>query len=114
MRFLQPKLSADADGFYEAVAAEAVQAGHLTAVTLNGQKVVLTRYDGRLYAFTAVCPHAAADLSHGHLSRHKISCQDHDFCFDLRNGRILWPEDENYRLRTFATKEVDGRVKVKL
>lgn len=114
MSFFKRKIAADEAGYYEATSAEKVQAGQLTAVSINGQKVVLTRYEGRLYAFTAVCPHAAADLSHGQLSRHKISCQDHDFCFDLRNGRILWPEDENYRLKTFPTKEENGRVKVKL
>lgn len=114
MQLFKSKATPDADGYYETVRGEAVQPEELTAVTINGRKLLLTRYEGRVYAFDAHCPHAAANLGDGWLSRFKITCADHEYCFDVRNGRILWPADENYRLKLFATKEVEGLIKVKL
>ncbi len=93
---------------------DVVQPEKLTAVTINGRKLLLTRYEGRVYAFSALCPHAAANLADGWLSRFKITCADHEYCFDIRNGRILWPADENYRLKLFAAKEDEGVIKVRL
>jgi nitrite reductase/ring-hydroxylating ferredoxin subunit len=114
MQLFKSKAIPDANGFFETVSVEAVQAGQLTAVTINGRKLLLTRYEDKVYAFSAQCPHAAADLSEGWLSRFKITCPDHEYCFDLRNGRILWPEDENYRLKLFETEVSSGKVKVRL
>jgi nitrite reductase/ring-hydroxylating ferredoxin subunit len=114
MQLFKSKATPDADGYYETVMADNVQPGEMTAVTINGRKLILTRYEGKLYAFSATCPHAAADLSEGWLNRYKVTCPDHEYCFDVRNGRILWPEDENYRLKKFDAREVNGVVKVKL
>jgi nitrite reductase/ring-hydroxylating ferredoxin subunit len=43
-----------------------------------------------------------------------VTCPDHQYCWNIRNGRILWPEDENYRLKKYGVMVVDGIVKVKL
>jgi nitrite reductase/ring-hydroxylating ferredoxin subunit len=67
-----------------------------------------------LYAIDSACPHAAADLSRGTLRGWQICCHEHDYCFDLRSGRIVWPEDEVYRLRHYETKEENGVVLVRL
>ncbi|MCA9997082.1 MAG: Rieske 2Fe-2S domain-containing protein [Anaerolineales bacterium] len=108
------QVEADADGFYTVGKAAGVLEGVLTAVKLNNHRFLLTRYDGRLYAFSTICPHAAANMADGSLHRWKITCPDHDYCFDIRNGRILWPEDEHLRLRTYPIREEAGWVKVKL
>ncbi|MCL4263700.1 MAG: Rieske 2Fe-2S domain-containing protein [Anaerolineae bacterium] len=114
MQLFKSKATPDAEGYFETVAAAVVQPGELTAVTINGRKLLLTRYEGHVYAFSAQCPHAAANLGDGWLSRFKITCPDHEYCFDVRNGRILWPADENYRLKLFVAKEDNGVIKVKL
>ena len=59
-------------------------------------------------------PHAAASLSDGSLSRWKVSCPDHGYCFDIRSGRITWPEDEFYRLKRYDVTVEAGEVRVKL
>lgn len=104
----------DAEGFFEATAADSVQPNAMIKVKIEGRQVVLTRYEGQLYAFSAICPHAAADLSQGTLNRWKVCCPDHGYCFDVRSGRLLWPEDEPYGLRRYPVKEENGIVKVKL
>lgn len=114
MNLFRSKATPDAEGYFTTVAADAVQADQMTAVSLNGQNIILTSYNGTLYAFSATCPHASADFGKGWLSRYKVTCPDHHYCWDVRNGRILWPEDENYRLKKFAVKVEAGIVKVKL
>lgn len=114
MNLFRFKAKPDAEGYFTTVPAEAVQAGQMTAVTLNGRKLILARWAGELFAFSAECPHAGADFGKGWISRYKVTCPDHEYCWDVRNGRILWPEDENYRLKKYPLKVEDGLLKVKL
>lgn len=115
MRFFRRGAEVDAEGFVDTgVAATAVVAEAITAVKIQGRNVALTRWEGQLYAFSNICPHAAARLSDGTLSRWKVTCPDHGYCFDIRSGQILWPEDEFYRLPRYPVKEEAGTVRVKL
>lgn len=100
--------------FTPAIAGEAVRDGEMTKVVIKRRSIILTRYDGELLAFDQLCPHAAADLGQGSLHRWRICCHEHDYCFDIRSGRIVWPEDEVYRLRRYEVKEKDGVVLVKI
>lgn len=114
MPFFRRREQVDADGFYETVDETAVVEGRMTPVKVAGRQLLLTRWQSGLYAFAATCPHAAASLADGEVSRYKVICPEHDYCFDVRNGRILWPEDEMYRLRTYPVKVVDGKVWVQV
>lgn len=114
MRFFKTKATPDEDGYFETITAVSLPPNQMTAVTINGRKLILTQWDDQIIAFSAECPHAAADLSQGWLSRYKITCSDHDKCWDIRNGRILHPEDENYRLTLYDVKLSDGIIQVKL
>lgn len=114
MRRFRQSPVADADGYTGTVDSDSVRDGQLTVVVIQGRRVILTRFEGQLIAFDAACPHAAADLSKGTIHRRKICCHEHDYCFDLVSGRIVWPEDEIYRLRRHEVKETDGQVKVRL
>ena len=102
--------STDGEDFVDVVRSEVVIEGEMLPVNLAGRKIILTRHAGRLFAFDSVCPHAATDLSKGTLRAWQICCHEHDYCFDIRSGRIVWPEDEVYRLQRYETKEEDGRV----
>ena len=104
----------DADEFITVTQSDAVHEDEMTVAKVAGRKVILTRHAGRVYAFDSACPHAAADLSKGSLRSWQICCHEHGYCFDVRTGRIVWPEDEVYRLRRYETKEEDGTVFVKL
>lgn len=112
-RFKQKEVP-DAAGFYTAVPADTVPTDQPTKITINGEPILLIRWQGELFAFSARCPHATADLSKGEFYRGKIECPDHGYVFDVRNGRVLWPEDEMCRLKWFVVKEEAGMVKVKI
>lgn len=98
------------DGVQTQVQGVDVLEGEMTVVKVSGKQVVLTRYDGRLYAVDNACPHAAASLSGGSLNRWKLCCPDHGYCFDIRSGQITWPEDELYRLKRYEVWEEGGLV----
>lgn len=114
MRFFKTKAVPDNEGYYQTITAVSLPPNQMTAVTINGRKLILVRLDEQIIAFNATCPHAAADLSQGWLSRHKITCPDHEYCWDIRSGRILHPEDENYRLTLYDVKVSDGIIKIKM
>lgn len=103
-----------ADEFVAACPSEDVREETMTPVKIGGRKVILTRYGGRVYAIDSLCPHAAADLTDGSLRSWQICCHDHDYCFDIRSGRIVWPEDEVYQLKRYETMEEMGKVLVRL
>lgn len=103
----------DAEGFVATVAASAVAENQMTVVRIAGKKLILTRHDGRVYAIDSTCPHAAADLSAGTLRAWRLCCGEHDYCFDIRTGLLVWPDDEPYRLRRYEVKEEDGVVMVR-
>lgn len=94
--------------------ADAVQPNAMHPVEIDGRCLILARYAEQLVAFNGRCPHASADLSAGRLTRFKVICPDHGYCFDIRNGRILWPEDEVYRLKRYPLQIIDGFIWVQL
>jgi nitrite reductase/ring-hydroxylating ferredoxin subunit len=107
------KPTPDADGFYLAGPAADLAEDQLLALKIAGDSVLVTRLDGQLFAFSAVCPHAAADLGKGAFYRGRIDCPDHGYRFDVRTGRVLWPPDEVCRLKRYQVLEDDGWIKVK-
>ena len=115
MNLFKRRVEPDAEGFYPTkISADSVLPNQMQPVKINGEKVVLARYEDKIHVFTSVCPHAAADMSKGELSRWKVYCPDHEYCFDIRNGRINWPEDEVYRLKKYPIKLVDGEIYLKI
>ncbi len=103
----------DAEGYVATVPVAAVTEDEMTIVRVAGKKIILTRRAGRLYAIDSACPHGAADLSEGSLRRGRLCCHEHDYCFDVATGLLVWPDDEPYRLRRYDVKEEDGVVKVR-
>ena len=104
--------SAAQDGFVTAARSEAVGEEGMTAVKIGGRKIILLRHAGQVYAVDSLCPHAAADLTQGSRRSWQLCCHEHNYCFDVRTGRIVWPEDEVYRLRRYEVKEEGGTILV--
>ena len=58
-------------------------------VTVNGEDLVLTVIDGKVYAFEDNCPHADAPLSGGEIIDGKeVVCPVHGACFDIKTGDV--------------------------
>ena len=114
MGLFNKKVDADAEGYFPATAVSDVIDGEITAVTINGTKIILLRWQEQVYALSSKCPHAAADMSGGEVYRGKVECPDHGYVFDVKTGRTLWPEDEMVCLKRYPVKIEDEIVKVKL
>ncbi len=91
-----------------------MRANRLTDVEVGTQRVVLTRIEGQLCAFNALCPHQLGNLERGFLNSGEIECPVHGWRFNVRTGKSVYPEDDGLRLRRYEVKEEDGRVWVKV
>lgn len=92
-----------ADGFEE---------GSITALTVEGQEIVLIRQGGRFYALPDRCTHAKFPLHDGELLDGAIRCIHHGAKFDLESGRPTLPAVRKIRL--YRAEVQDGRVTVTL
>ena len=114
MSFLRRNANADPEKFYATgLAAAEVLESEIHVVRAGRERVIVTRVQGELVAFSTICPHAAADLSKGRLRRGQIKCPDHGYRFDVVSGRAVWPEGEGCRLIRFTVREVGGEVQVR-
>ena len=52
----------------------------------EGNKIILVKKDGKIFALDRICTHAEADLSTGILSETGITCPLHLSVFNLENG----------------------------
>lgn len=78
-------------------------------VTVNGQDIMITNLDGKLYAIGDVCTHEECSLAEGILQGNVLTCHCHYAQFDVRTGKVLAPpaeEDEP----TYEVKVVGDEV----
>lgn len=59
----------------------------LKRVKVNGKGLCIVNFDGAIYALSATCPHAGADLSGGWCKNGKIICPFHRYSYDVQTGR---------------------------
>ncbi len=57
----------DVEGFVTAVSINAISPDKITQVDLIGVNLILTQWQGKIWAFNGRCPHASADLGEGYL-----------------------------------------------
>ncbi|MBM28160.1 MAG: ferredoxin [Halieaceae bacterium] len=81
------------------------------AVTLNGQKVLICRAGGALYAVENRCTHQEAELEGGRIRGCFISCPLHGVRFDLRDGTSMGQLTRE-ALPTYEVRVVDGMIEV--
>ncbi len=69
----------------------------------EGNKIMLVKKDGKIFALDRICTHAEADLSTGILSESGITCPLHLSVFNLENGAPQNPPAEK-SLKTYNLK----------
>jgi nitrite reductase/ring-hydroxylating ferredoxin subunit len=91
-----------------------VRANRISMAEVGLQRVVLTRIEGQLCAFNALCPHQLGNLASGSLVNGEIECPVHNWRFNIRTGKSVYPEDDGLRLRRYHVQEENGLVLVSL
>jgi len=56
-------------------------------VKAGGKSLCLVGYEGQVYAISATCPHAGAELSGGWCRDGKIICPFHRYSYNLKTGK---------------------------
>jgi NADPH-dependent 2,4-dienoyl-CoA reductase/sulfur reductase-like enzyme/nitrite reductase/ring-hydroxylating ferredoxin subunit len=77
--------------WHRAIEMEKLSEGGMTSVLIDGEDVLLTRVEGRVYACCNECTHLGAPLSEGLLTDHTITCSWHNARFDVREAAVLAP-----------------------
>lgn len=97
----------------DAAARDAVPAGDVIGVVVNGLELALYDVDGQIYATDNLCTHGAARLSDGFLEGNEIECPLHQGRFDVCTGRALCaPLDDD--VRSYPVKIDGDRVYVRI
>jgi toluene monooxygenase system ferredoxin subunit len=74
--------------------------GDMTAVTVDGESVLLVNIDGTVRAYSNRCPHQESPLDEGDLDGEKLTCSRHMWEFNARTGCGINPDDA--RLKSFG------------
>ena len=81
--------------------------GHMKAVEVGEDQVLLANVGGTIYACSNACTHAFAPLSEGDLYGELVECPSHGSVFDVTTGEVIdAPAQEN--LPVFEVR-IDGR-----
>ena len=56
-------------------------------VKADGKEIALFKYEGKIYAVDAVCPHLGGPLGEGCLDKDLVTCPWHGWQFDVRTGK---------------------------
>jgi toluene monooxygenase system ferredoxin subunit len=77
---------------------------------VGGTEILLVRLDGRFHAYRGACPHQSQPLVEGVLDGGTLTCQAHEWTFDLRTGLGINPRGSC--LTRHEVSVVDGMVLV--
>jgi len=73
---------------------------HILSFTINELSVCLAQFEGKIFAFQSLCPHAGAPLKDGYIdAKGNIVCPLHLYKFCLSNGRNC--TGEGYDMRAY-------------
>ncbi len=76
-------------GSIRVAAAAEVREGALLKAEAGGQKLLLTRVQGRVHAVVDRCPHMGMSLAKGKLEGTVVTCPWHNSRFDMCSGKNL-------------------------
>ncbi|MDE0041667.1 MAG: Rieske (2Fe-2S) protein [Candidatus Poribacteria bacterium] len=98
--------------YVKAAEADSVPLGDSVAVKLEGYFIGIHNVDGEYYAIDNVCPHVGGVLHAGKQEGGVIVCPIHEWKFDVKTGKCIWPGE--CELATFPLKVRGGDILVDL
>ena len=86
--------------------------GQVREVFLAGRSVAVANVGGVFPALAGTCPHAQGPLAEGRLEGSVLTCPQHGWTFDVRDGSCaVSPEDG---IASFPVELIDGAVCVRI
>ena len=74
--------------------------GKLKSIMIEGEKILIVKVRGKLYATSSICTHEEGQLEEGELEDYNIKCPLHFAVFDVRDGHVVEAPAER-DLKTF-------------
>ena len=99
--------------FVEVAAEHEIAEGTMKGLDVEGERVLLARVDGRLYAIGGLCTHQIAYLEDGGLCGRAVSCPRHGATFDLATGEALSPPAD-LPVEVYEVRVTDGRIGLRI
>jgi nitrite reductase/ring-hydroxylating ferredoxin subunit len=88
---------------------EKLKVFQLAKLTIDERVICVTRLEDGFFGIHNTCPHAGAQLHHGHCNRRGIiGCPLHGYKFDIRTGRSA--DGNNYKLAHYHFKIEDNKL----
>lgn len=85
-----------------------VKEGRAKAVVVDGTKIALFRWQGKVYALKDQCPHQGAPLSDGFAKDGCAVCFYHDWKFKLAGG--AFEHNPAVRIATYPVDEKEDKI----
>ena len=76
----------DNNGYVPVMPEDQVKEGELYPFELDGEEMVITRVDGKVFAVHGICTHEYAQLCDGELEDETLWCPLHSSGFNIRTG----------------------------
>lgn len=82
---------------------EQLKMQQMAKLTILGRHICVTKLEDGLFGIHNSCPHAGAQLHHGHCNKKGIiSCPLHGYKFDVKSGKSA--DGNNYKLTNYQFK----------
>ena len=91
--------------FVIAATTDEIGPGNCIDARLEGHCIGIHNVDGQYYAVDNICPHVGGILHSGQLKDGVIVCPIHQWKFDVKTGKCIWPG--KCEIATYPVK-VDG------
>ena len=75
--------------YVRAVPLSEVPPGKIVGVELEGKKIILSNFDGTIFAVSGICTHEYSELALGFMIEERVVCALHLSQFDLRTGEVF-------------------------
>jgi NAD(P)H-dependent nitrite reductase small subunit len=98
------------DPFERVVSTSDLPPGSATMVAVGDFDIAVFNVDGEIFAIDDVCPHFAGSLHEGTVTGETVSCPQHGWCFNLRDGTMT---NGRRSIDTFDVRVDDGQVTVR-
>jgi 3-phenylpropionate/trans-cinnamate dioxygenase ferredoxin subunit len=90
-------------------AIEQLQLHQLTRIIVDGRMICVTRLEDGFFGIQNSCPHAGAQLHHGHCNRRGIvGCPLHGYKFDIKTGKSA--DGNNYKIKHYTFKQEEDKL----
>lgn len=96
--------------FVDVCAVDEIPESRAKVFTLNGERVAVFRYDGKISAISNVCQHQNGPLGEGCIIGGLVTCPWHGYQYDPATGASPPPFTE--KIPTFKVEVSGGRVRV--